>query len=148
MLLSNTPTSPSKTITVMVRSCMARRRSGRTVSTVLKISQAELNKIAALSRVCEIHDLSEARCFASAESWGRNSGANDVHVTQVELVVYPSGIFYLTGEESSSDQEVDSHLITLLRLQNAFNSTEAGGTVVLGDLYALQAEPTMDLLPA
>ena len=147
MLNNKNAIVPCKTVTLIVVARDA-NSGGRTVNTVLKITQAEIDKIDALRIVCEAHELCEARSFASVESWGRNRDANDLLVTQVELVVYPTGIFYLTGEDCESDQAVDSHLISIHRLREAFSKAHDGETVAFGDLPALQTVKDSTMVPA
>lgn len=147
MLNNKIAVIPCKTVTLLVVTRHA-SSGGRTVNTVLKITQAEIDKIDALRVVCEAHELSEARSFASVESWGRNKQANDILVTQVEQVVYPTGIFYLTGEDCESDQAVDSLLISIHRLREVFSKAQDGITVVLGDVPALQAAKDSTMVSA
>ncbi len=115
---------------------------GRTVNTALTVTQAVIDQLGKLQDVCGSNGLSEVRCFADATSWGRNNAADDLNVTQVEVVIYPTGLFYLTGEDSgvnNKDSEpmvVDSQLVSLTRLQDQITLSPDGACTVIGDVFS------------
>ena len=127
---SNDSTNVPKNVTLNVLSRQTRACCGL-ANVCLTITDDALKQARTLAKVAAEHGMSEARCFAKAQSWGRNDDCSDMDVTQTELVVYPNGIFYLTGEETQSGFMVMTALVKIERLQSLFEDSTPGKAMTL-----------------
>lgn len=97
-----------------------------------EVTQALLDKLAKLVKVCGEHVLTEAR-VTGYPNWGPGDIEDELRLQNGEMVVLPGGSFWFTDYPKYGDYRIESRGADIAAIQVAFDSATDGEVVFLTD---------------
>lgn len=113
------------------------------------VTQAFANRLRHLQRVLRDNHLSELRVFDGPERWGPGNVADELRFNLAELVL-TDGAFWFADKPKHTDYNINSDLIAIQSLLDAFDAGEQQHLIGVsdGDLELVAEDEAQDALEA
>ncbi len=124
-----------KEVTAVIDACSINDREDGPDYAAFKVTQAFIDQVNELARLCLANGLSQARILLSPD-WGPGDVHDELRLEHGELVVIPNaelGPDFRFVDRPRHGDGIESRLYDLAELQSAFDAASHGQLLFLGD---------------